>query len=94
MLGLMQPLLHPVSQTPVLAQRRGLSGCGVRAGVLLARGLARGSQLCITAPPRGCIVLAAAGATLALVPVVALTLTRAALHIHLVRTQVLFVGGQ
>ncbi len=92
MLGLMQPLLHPVSQTPVLAQRRGLSGCGVRAGVLLARGLARGSQLCITAPPRGCIVLAAAGATLALVPVVALT--RAALHIHLVRTQVLFVGGQ
>jgi len=79
----------PCQQTPV---RRGLSGYGVCAGVLLARGLARGSQLCITAPTRGCVVLAAAGATLALVPVVALT--RAALHQHMVRTQVLFVGGQ
>jgi len=37
-------------------------------------------------------VLAAAGATLALVPVVALT--RAALYNHKVRTQVAFVGGQ
>jgi len=38
------------------------------------------------------VALAAAGATLALVPVVALT--RAALFNHMVRTQVLFVGGQ
>ncbi len=50
--GLLQPLLHPVSKNPVLAKQRGLSGCGVRAGVLLAHGLARSSQRCITAPPR------------------------------------------